>query len=505
MVIDEQNNIYVLNFAYDSLTNYDYVLIKYNSFGVRQWIVKYNHIGNSNDVARKIKIDKNGNLYVTGSCNELGAYKDIVTIKYNNNGVQQWVAVYNSQYNHNDEAKDMAIDSLGNIFITGNMHVDEYNSDIVTIKYNKEGVRQWVTFYSEIHFADDEARAITIDNNGYIYVAGYSVSFESYILIQIVKYDTRGNFIWSRYNHGGYFKWIDSDIDIAVDINNNLIISGHKRFVSNEFTDVITLKYKSNGDMLWAARYESPDSSNDAPTCMILDSLGNIYIAGLSVSTTPIVSIDFLTIKYNSNGVQQWVQKYNGVGNSEDIATAITLDKYGNIYVTGRSIVSIDNFNIVTIKYGTDGSELWKISYNGTANMSDMPSSIALDKNNSVLVAGGSIGVGTGLDMLLIKIAQLVNIQYISNEIPGKYSLKQNYPNPFNPTTTIKFDIQKQGFVTLKVYDLLGKEVSTLVRDNLLPGSYKADFTAEGLTSGVYFYRLVTNDFSDVKRMMLIK
>jgi len=99
--------------------------------------------------------------------------------------------------------------------------------------------------------------------------------------------------------------------------------------------------------------------------------------------------------------------------------------------------------------------------------------------------------------------------------MPEKYLLMQNYPNPFNPTTTIKFDIQKQGFVTLKVYDMLGKEVSTLVSDILQPGSYvsdilqpgsyKADFTAEGLTSGVYFYRLVTNDFSDVKRMMLIK
>lgn len=88
---------------------------------------------------------------------------------------------------------------------------------------------------------------------------------------------------------------------------------------------------------------------------------------------------------------------------------------------------------------------------------------------------------------------------------PGTYELYQNYPNPFNPVTNIKFDIPKSGFVTLKVYDMLGKEVQTLVSSDLNSGSYTVDFDATKLTSGVYFYKLITDRYIGVKKMMFIK
>jgi len=92
-----------------------------------------------------------------------------------------------------------------------------------------------------------------------------------------------------------------------------------------------------------------------------------------------------------------------------------------------------------------------------------------------------------------------------SNLIPERYSLSQNYPNPFNPVTKIKFAIPKQGFVTLKVYDILGREVKTLVNDVKAPGTYSVDFNGTELSSGVYFYKIQVNGFSEIKRMVLIK
>ena len=89
--------------------------------------------------------------------------------------------------------------------------------------------------------------------------------------------------------------------------------------------------------------------------------------------------------------------------------------------------------------------------------------------------------------------------------IPGDYSLSQNYPNPFNPVTQIKYDLPKQGFVTLKVFDILGREVSKLVNETKSPGTYLVDFDGTNLASGVYFYKLEVNGYSDIKRMMLIK
>ncbi len=98
----------------------------------------------------------------------------------------------------------------------------------------------------------------------------------------------------------------------------------------------------------------------------------------------------------------------------------------------------------------------------------------------------------------------LTSINNIS-EIPESFSLAQNYPNPFNPTTNINFSIPKSSFVTLKVYDMLGKEVASLVDENLYPGSYSFDFNATNLTSGIYFYKLTTQDFTDIKKMTLLK
>jgi hypothetical protein len=92
-----------------------------------------------------------------------------------------------------------------------------------------------------------------------------------------------------------------------------------------------------------------------------------------------------------------------------------------------------------------------------------------------------------------------------TNEIAKSYSLSQNFPNPFNPTTSINFSIPKAGLVKLVVYDVLGKEVATLVNGEQTVGTYQVTFDASKLTSGIYFYKITSGDFSDVKKMMLVK
>ncbi|HMQ81171.1 MAG TPA: T9SS type A sorting domain-containing protein, partial [Ignavibacteria bacterium] len=101
-------------------------------------------------------------------------------------------------------------------------------------------------------------------------------------------------------------------------------------------------------------------------------------------------------------------------------------------------------------------------------------------------------------------------IQQIGSEIPREFSLYQNYPNPFNPVTKIKFDVKAKGKsenakINLRVFDLLGKEVIKLVEGELSPGIYEVDYDASNLPSGVYFYKLVSGEFSESKRMVLVK
>jgi hypothetical protein len=97
-------------------------------------------------------------------------------------------------------------------------------------------------------------------------------------------------------------------------------------------------------------------------------------------------------------------------------------------------------------------------------------------------------------------------VEYPSSSIvPKEFALHQNYPNPFNPTTTIQYDLPSAGLVSLKVFDILGREVRTLVSDNLQPGSYEVTFDATGLVSGVYFYRMQGGEFVQTKRLLLLR
>ena len=99
----------------------------------------------------------------------------------------------------------------------------------------------------------------------------------------------------------------------------------------------------------------------------------------------------------------------------------------------------------------------------------------------------------------------LSSVQQVSNEVPGEFKLWQNYPNPFNPVTNLEFGIKEPGFVSLKVFDILGKEVASLVNEKLSPGKYKTEFSGGNLSSGMYFYKLETENFVETRRMMLVK
>jgi hypothetical protein len=89
--------------------------------------------------------------------------------------------------------------------------------------------------------------------------------------------------------------------------------------------------------------------------------------------------------------------------------------------------------------------------------------------------------------------------------IVKEFSLEQNYPNPFNPETLIKYSIPKNGLVTLKIFNVLGKEIKTLVNENKEAGSYEIKFNSEGLSSGVYFYKLESGEFSKIRKMILLR
>ena len=112
---------------------------------------------------------------------------------------------------------------------------------------------------------------------------------------------------------------------------------------------------------------------------------------------------------------------------------------------------------------------------------------------------------GFDMEIYTAQVDITTGIKPVVNTIPSQFELKQNYPNPFNPVTSIKYTLPKASFVSLKVYDILGKEITTLVNEQLNPGAYEITFDGSNVSSGIYFYQLKSGDFTETKRLVLVK
>ncbi|MFA5011785.1 MAG: YCF48-related protein [Ignavibacteria bacterium] len=179
-------------------------------------------------------------------------------------------------------------------------------------------------------------------------------------------------------------------------------------------------------------------------------------------------------------------------------------------YLTSEHLRSIDAYSVQVTVCGDNGKIMTSNDY-GNSFTDQLNGEnrhlygVAL-RSGSVGVVVGEIGsAANGALYFTAMNGGYVGITQTGSEIPQDYSVSQNYPNPFNPTTKINFSLPKQGLVTIKVYDLLGKEIETLVNEVKSAGKYTVDFNGSKLSSGVYFYRIQANDFVDVKRMMLVK
>jgi photosystem II stability/assembly factor-like uncharacterized protein len=190
-----------------------------------------------------------------------------------------------------------------------------------------------------------------------------------------------------------------------------------------------------------------------------------------------------LGVKFTTNSGTIWTS----VTNPATVAL-IAITGSGNEYWAGSQGLNI--------YYSSNSGTNWTTSYTVSAgNFNAMQKARSGNTIWGVRANGGISRYGT----------PLVGVTPISLEIPSSYSVSQNYPNPFNPTTKINFALPKSGLVTLKVYNMLGKEVATLVNEVKNVGTYSVDFNGANLSSGIYFYKVNVNGFSEVKKMMLIK
>jgi len=368
--------------------------------GTPLWTNRYNGPGNTEDTARAVAVDANGNVVVTGSSIGSGTDYDYATIKYSGDGVPLWTNRYNGPGNSQDQAYAIAVDGSGNVFVTGYSYAGNFvNTDYATIKYSGAGVPLWTNRYNGPGNSNDKAYALAVDTNGNVFVTGESFDSGSGFDYATIKYSGDGVPLWTnRYNGPGFFS-IDTATAIAVDGSGNVLVTGSSEGVSS--SDYATVAYSSAGVPLWTNRYNGTGNSTDYANAVAVDGSGRVFVTGRSVGIAS--SYDYATVAYSGAGVPLWTNRYNGPGNGADYANAIAVDGSSNVFVTGWSRGSGSSDDYATIKYSGAGVPLWTNRYNGTGNRSDVAFGIAMDGSGSVFVTGYSVGSGSFNDYATIK------------------------------------------------------------------------------------------------------
>jgi uncharacterized delta-60 repeat protein len=347
LAVDASGNVYVTGGSVGSGATLDYTTIKYDADGNTLWVARYNGPGNATDEAAALAVDANGHVYVTGRSMGSGANHDYATIKYDADGNPLWVARYDGPAHSTDEAAALAVDAGGHVYVTGRSVGSGTNYDYATLKYDADGNPLWVARYNGPGNDTDEATALAVDANGHVYVTGGSMGSGATLDYATTKYDADGNPLWvTRYNGPG--NDTDEAAALAVDANGYVYVTGGSVGSGTDY-DYATIKHDSNGNPLWVARYNGPWNGYDEAHALAVDAKGHVYVTGGSLGSG--ADSDYATIKYDADGNSLWEVRYNGPANRTDEAAALAVDAIGNVYVTGRSVGPNLGEDYTTIKY----------------------------------------------------------------------------------------------------------------------------------------------------------
>lgn len=526
MAVDHNGNPVVVG-----ETNGDWIIIKYSASGDTLWKMIWGT--SSTDIIKSITIDKYNCVYVTGyfTSGSAVAFEDILIRKYSSEGDLIWSTQFSQNYY--DYSYAITVDDSGYTYVTGYSSSLSSNTsyDIVTLKLDQNGYfsSTWADEGKGIGvrintgsglYANDYGKDIAVDNAGNVYVlasteAGSSGSRHELLTL---KYDARGELKWSTSYHGTIGD--NTPIKLAIDNLGNIYVTGTslgQSISGNDYNDIVTIKYDSAGVEKWVNRFNGPANQEDRCYDMVIDNFSNIYVAGSSYTSN---GTDFVTIKYDSLGAEKWVKYFDASYQNIDEARSIAIDQSGNIYVTGTSVRPGTSNDFSTISYNNNGDFRWSIFYNGSDNLADIPAKVVVDEYNNVYVGGSSGSLLNWDDIVTIKYSQLTSVEDQPQPANvNNFTLYQNYPNPFsakggstsggNPSTKISWQSPVGSWQTLKVYDVLGKEIATLVDEYKPAGTYEVEFQSSvgghQLASGIYYYQLKAGDFIQTKKMILLR
>jgi len=282
----------------------------------------------------------------------------------------------------------------GKLILVGNNSTSG-QTDILVTALNIDGSVAWQQTNSGANGQNDYGTDLAIDNTGNIIVCG-AVHNGSNVDYRTLKYSSDGSLIWTK-QYNGTGNGDDVPVAIRVDANNNIYVTGTSTG-NGTLTDYATLKYDQSGNVLWTTRYNY-NNLPEVATSLEIDNSGNIFVAGASASSY--VNSDFCIVKYNSSGTQISVRRHATTGNGYDLPSEMTIGSNGNIYIVGTSEAG-NNKNVKLLALTNTLTVIWA-QYIDQFGRDDEGYSIALTPSNNLVITGYSEKTNGGTNLIVAK------------------------------------------------------------------------------------------------------
>ncbi len=535
MVVTNNGEIVIAGFKSPGAFMYrDVLLMKTDPSGNELWSRIFN-LG-MNDWGRCLKQTQDGGFIIAGYTEVVPQIHYPFLVKTDDAGNIQWQQQYDYGFGDDDRAHSVWQTSDGGYIIAGQtwlLHGAFGNYDMYIIKTDGSGNVQWQkVFFWENEGGDWALSVQQLSDGGYI-IGGLTQSsvWASYIL----RLDGSGNVLWSNIYPGA---WQSECYDIQPTPDGGFLFTGTESSFTTD-TDLLITKLNSDGNLVWKKIYGTVDAEQGESIQQLQD--GGYVIAGMSSHGAG--GYDMYVVRTDANGDSLWSRTIGG--SSDDRAFSVVSADAGSYILTGwtwsygqgqgdvylvkllDSVVPVELTSFTAETNGSDVMLKWSTATetnNYGFNIERKRSSLKSADWITIEFIDGA-GTTTELrsysfeDKNLFAGAYQYRLKQIDIDGSFEYSdvvdveisavsgfiLEQNNPNPFNPSTTIKFSIPVSGNTTIRVYNLLGAEVATLLNEMKSPGTYEVNFDAASLPSGTYFYSMKSGNFREVQKMILLK
>lgn len=464
-----------------------FVVMTANTFG--QSITWQRIINNNYSNYNKV-IQTHDNYYVAVGFDKINTIDYLVISKFDIYGNEIWhkfIGNGNSEGNWVEETND-------NNYIICGRFFDGNDSKFYLVKADTSGTVIWEKSYNNSD--NDQARCVKeTSDNGYIIIG---TTFPSNVGIYFVKTDSLGMMLNQKVFMNNYNQFMYEIIEV------NSFFWGIGSISKNN-ADLLLYKFNSDLDTVWTKTF----GGNNLDVGNSLDRIdyNSIVLGGVSKSFNQNNRVEsyILTIDTNANLIWQRTYSYS----YGEICSSIRF-KQGIGIIDAGNMDSINNISQAKLRLLDLDGNILKEKYFIPETYGAGFESAELTNDNGVIAAGYVTYVGAFEKMYIVKtdsllFAEPIGLVNISAEIPKSFALYQNYPNPFNPETNIKFQICESTDVKLIIFNTLGKEIDFYDFSNIKPGVYSLKWYANNLASGIYFYKLITDHFTQTNKMVLLK